>query len=283
VLRLQTKAETTKKNDQYSQPQVPAVSARVSAVPTDSNENHSSSDIDIQRKIEVFTGLLVVVGFLQVGVMVLQWLMYRRQAKIMAHQAHEMTQQRVTMHGQLDEMEAQTTILNDSVAAANKSANAALLNAQALIDSERAWIMVDVETRPPGVTQSTNAQPNQRFTMIDVKVICSNEGNTVAWITEKRSFFGIITNGLPHEFTHLRCTVFQREPEALAPGGTTEINVHSLAAGYRGDGGNLIVFYGFVKYRDIFNQDRETRFGYLVNIDNRLERIPDYPEYDKNI
>jgi hypothetical protein len=63
----------------------------VSAVSEDDQRNETErktheEDLKIQRKIVWFTGLLVFVGFIQVGVMVLQWLMYRRQAGIMADQ-----------------------------------------------------------------------------------------------------------------------------------------------------------------------------------------------------
>ena len=41
----------------------------------------ANQDTEIQRKIKIFTGLLVAVGAVQAIVMVLQWLTYRRQAK----------------------------------------------------------------------------------------------------------------------------------------------------------------------------------------------------------
>jgi|HubBroStandDraft_5_1064220.scaffolds.fasta_scaffold34528_2 hypothetical protein len=64
---------------------------QVSVVADDSQRNEAErraheGDLKIQRKIVWFTGLLVFVGFVQSAVMVLQWLMYRRQARIMTDQ-----------------------------------------------------------------------------------------------------------------------------------------------------------------------------------------------------
>ncbi len=64
---------------------------QVSAASEDSQRNESErkaheEDLRIQRKIVWFTGLLVFVGVIQAAVMILQWLMYRRQAGIMADQ-----------------------------------------------------------------------------------------------------------------------------------------------------------------------------------------------------
>jgi hypothetical protein len=45
--------------------------------------------------------------------------------------------------------------------------------------------------------------------------------------------------------------------------------------------GKMMIIYGAVTYRDIFGEIRETRFGYMVNPSNELERIPSYPGYNK--
>ena len=45
--------------------------------------------------------------------------------------------------------------------------------------------------------------------------------------------------------------------------------------------GKIMIIYGAITYRDIFGEIRETRFGYMVNPSNELERIPSYPSYNK--
>jgi len=225
------------------------------------------------RAYVLLTAALVIVGIFGVRYA-------RRSLRAIESQGMVMEGQLAAMKAQLSQMENAGQQTERLIEQSAKGATAAKESADALINSERAWVMVDVELRDKGVYQSTDNNITRRFTMIDAKVICTNEGKAVAWITQKSSFFGVL-NELPHEFNELRLQSFHREPEPLAPGDVSEFNVHFLTAGYRGDGGSLLVFYGAVKYRDSFKENCETRFGYMVNIDNRLERIPGYPEYNK--
>src|SRR5258708_1655057 len=123
---------------------------------TGSPADQGNNGVAMQRNMEIFTGLLVVVGFLQAGVMVLQWCIYRRQAREMRRQRHEMRRQRHVMYrqwkamcGQLEQMESageQTERLigqsTKSADAAKESADAAKASADTLVWSERAWVQV---------------------------------------------------------------------------------------------------------------------------------------------
>ncbi len=113
-----------------------------------------------------FSGLLVIVGFLQI--LLLCWTL-----KFVRKQTHEMHRQRLVMGSQLSaiqkqvaemvaqrevmagqlgamqkqagEMESQTDILKKSVEAANKSADAAKENIELFINKERARLLIEVE------------------------------------------------------------------------------------------------------------------------------------------
>lgn len=101
--------------------------------------------------IEIFTGLLVIIGFLQTGVMYLTWRVYRRQAEIMEQQRAMMQNQWTTMQGQISQMESsgkqtdelikhaanQVVALTDAAQAAGENAEAARINA---MNSENAAI-----------------------------------------------------------------------------------------------------------------------------------------------
>jgi hypothetical protein len=76
---------------------------------------------------------LVGVGFLTLGLI---WYQAKKTAE-----AAEATQRATEV------IKGQTAILKDSVAAAEKSADAALLNARAVINAERPWIVVSVESQ----------------------------------------------------------------------------------------------------------------------------------------
>jgi len=130
------------------------------APPTADAANRSESsrdeDLRIQRKLAWFTGLLVLVGFLQAGVMTLQWLVYRRQSQIMADQRTEMHSQWQAMQGQLEQMRSsgqqtdrmieqvtkQVSHLETSANAAKDSANAARESVEVFRKKDRARLRV---------------------------------------------------------------------------------------------------------------------------------------------
>jgi len=60
-------------------------------------QQRSDEDRSTQRKLILFTGVLAVVGILQLVVMFLTCLIYKRQAREMRRQRHEMRQQRHVM------------------------------------------------------------------------------------------------------------------------------------------------------------------------------------------
>jgi hypothetical protein len=72
---------------------------------------NTNSDVEIQGKIKTFTGLLVFVGFLQFFALIGQVVIYFRQAKIMARQAHEAKRSRGYMRLQWKAMGIQAGIM----------------------------------------------------------------------------------------------------------------------------------------------------------------------------
>jgi hypothetical protein len=115
-----------------------------------SNGQTGNEDSTTQRKLTWFTGVLAGVGVLQLIVMFLTWLVYRRQAQEMRRQRYEMRGQRhvmyrqwkamghqvETMDRQLAEMGNQTTALRDSVSTALKNTNA-------FINKERSLLFIE--------------------------------------------------------------------------------------------------------------------------------------------
>jgi hypothetical protein len=93
-------------------------------------------NLAIQGKLEWFTGLLALVGFLQVGGMFWQALLLRQTRGDVHAQAD-------WMKTQAGYMERQTKILEDSVAAAQKSADAALAQVEAAKSTQRAQFRIE--------------------------------------------------------------------------------------------------------------------------------------------
>ncbi len=77
--------------------QIPATEPKTKAAKTENDMPQKGADW-----IEIFTGLLVFVGFLQTGVMYLTWRVYRRQAHEMKRQRSYMQLQWQAMRGQLE-------------------------------------------------------------------------------------------------------------------------------------------------------------------------------------
>jgi hypothetical protein len=157
-------------------------------------------------------------------------------------------------------------------------------NAKALINSERAWVMAEIQWNPQrkGIVEGTSITLDKTVdeTTVELCLICKNEGKTPAWIVEKRILFRI-TDSLSStpRFDVQPGDFFDLRPEPLGVGQPSKICTALECADRRGNGKAMIV-YGFVKYRDVFKPERETRFGYRITIQGTLERIAAIGEKD---
>jgi hypothetical protein len=82
--------ENTNSTQKPSQPhpQAPPTSSQPSTHTNQSNGNSEAENVQVQRWIEVFTGVLACVGVLQLVVMFLTWRVYSRQAHLMEGSIH---------------------------------------------------------------------------------------------------------------------------------------------------------------------------------------------------
>jgi hypothetical protein len=171
-----------------------------------------------------------------------------------------------------------------------KAANAANDNARAVINAERAWVTTELtwDHLSPKIAYLRSSEPDKVSESISVNVLltCSNDGKSLAWITEKWAImkaFNIIP--LQPEFTNKE-SLFQRSMQPLVPN-KSESNGHRIWLSVPGTDADrarvTIVIYGYVRYRTIFEREGETRFGYVLTRGDQLERLPaDYPEYNRN-
>ncbi len=210
-------------------------------------------DIEIQRKLVTATIWLVIVGILQA--VILGW-------------------QAISLSRTIKAINTQAGIMERQTKATETAAKAAELNAEALINSERAWVMVDIEN------DHGNGQIKAEILSgLAIVCICRNHGKSTAWVTQKlirmeRSI------AIPEKPQLEDADAFQDEPEPLA-----EIPSrchHVVEPRPVNPSGPTTFIYGVVKYRDIFNRSRETFFGYRHDPTGKLERIAGYPEYNKN-
>jgi len=170
-------------------------------------------------------------------------------------QADSMDTQTGHLASQIAEMQAQTAV-------AKTSAENALLNAKALINSERAWIMIET-IWPHSIDQTVEKQMamGKRFFAI---IEFQNYGNTPAWITQSCAFLKLWNDEMFKNPLDYGNPPPHPNQYPLSPGGT-ERNKLSIRVEWEGGGfgnfaelrkmkeeGSYPILYGFVKYRDPF-------------------------------
>jgi hypothetical protein len=79
-------------------------------------------------------------------------------------------------------------------------------------------------------------------------------------------------------------TIFDRRAEPLAAGEKSKQGKDEYLSvpGYRSLDDWIVLYYGVVRYHDVFGRDRQTTFGYEVTIGDKIERLPGYPKYNEN-
>jgi len=178
---------------------------------------------------------------------------------------------------QAQSLRYQTTHLRNSVAAAQRSADA-------LIASERAWIFVDLERRENGFVMQTDSFTHYT-TKASVTCMCTNHGKTPAWVTEIRAALVRLNSAdsldsLPEEpdLSATEQKVFIPRPVADEP-----ITCKFDVSCNQEMGGRILVLYGLVRYRHMFSdKEVQTTFGYAISPDHRLIRLSGHPKYNEN-
>lgn len=229
---------------------------------------------------------LVLVGALASGAAIRTLKIIRAQTGHIEQQVKEM-QASSKQTDRLIEQAAQQS------SAAKEAATAAFTNAQAVINSERAWVMVQIEWQVPSLkgpmTTTTGFRNGEQVFEAHalIQVRCTNEGKSIAWIDEKRICFQVVEE-LPKQPNFDLLEILDVEPEWLAPKGDGRWLSCTLAAASKDDVQNpvnlsLPIIWGVVKYRDVFGQGQHHAvFGYRITPDRRFERIAGLPDYNKN-
>lgn len=154
--------------------------------------------------------------------------------------------------------------------AAEKSAEAASLNATALINAERAWIIARVDWRDPRTRLIRGDSSGGKVTTgAFVNVLFQNEGRTPAWITEIAIKMQVTNAGPSRQPDMGGAEVLYGPIPLVQDTEEPHIRTFDLIADGWPDTGWTALIYGVVKYRDVLTEDRhlpdrETWFGYWV-------------------
>ena len=174
----------------------------------------------------------------------------------------------------------QTKATQESASAAKDAANAAKANADAVINAERAWVFVEIAPTGGSVTFGENWTMGAYSFGFSVDLVCRNEGKTIAWITEKRIALASVDIP-PKDQQWEGIPIVETAPdERVVPSGDFASTHLVECADTLGE--KTAIIYGLVKYRDIFDQPRYTRFGHRLTKDRRRwVPLTEYPAYHK--
>jgi len=168
---------------------------------------------------------------------------------------------------------------------ATKQSIAAKKSADALINTERAWIMVELEWVPGYLGRALGSRKNgdgeQTFnTSAPIRIKYTNEGKTIAWIDEKLACFQIVKR-LPEEPDLGVLEMLDPEPEWVGIKGGGKLDRSFETDGQEGIDCAMSVIWGVIKYRDAFNTRHETVFGFRIRPDESFVRLVGLTEYNK--
>jgi len=157
------------------------------------------------------------------------------------------------------------------------AASAAADNASAVLNAERAWVMVDVSP-VPGYHIFDAFSNNRTGKAFNGRIVCRNEGKTPAWIEEKRGRF-LFADKLPAipDLTNLEVIHNEREPIGAGKETSVDHPFEAVRGPDRMDEDGFL--YGFIRYTDIFGRSRQTTFGYRLAGDT-FKRLAGYPAYN---
>ena len=265
------------------------------------NEQRSDEDRATQKKLTWFTGVLAAVGVLQLVVMFLTWVVYRRQAHEMRRQRHETRRQRYVMvdqleamgeqlkemqkqagvvdkqagllEGQLKEMQKQAALTEGQLEEMRKAGQVTNKQVQHLINAERAWIQIPEIILSKGLS-AVVPEINQFHIWVHPYII--NNGRTQGKITKIIATTQILDKVegqatprppmLPEnpDYSSMS-TVFKRTVILSPKEGINWINVPISVDDLEPikTRQKFLYLYGQIDYTDISDTERYTRFGQI--------------------
>jgi hypothetical protein len=218
------------------------------------------------------TWALVVVGLGGTIAAVWTLITIRRQTSAIERQVQEMRNTGVQTDRLIEE--------------ATKQSIAAKKSADALINTERAWIMVELEWVPGNAGRmrgsSYRLRGSQQVFNISaaIRFIYTNEGNTIGWIDEKLACFELAKD-LAKQPDFQRLRMLDNEPEWVGAKGKGQLDEILVAEGQE-QLDDYSYIWGVIRYRDALDNKHETVFGFRIRPDDRFERIAGLSEYNKS-
>jgi hypothetical protein len=173
--------------------------------------------------------------------------------------------------------------LKEQTSATKTAADAAKKSADTLINSERSWVMVEIEwIRSSGrILHVSSGSGMDGQTEVFVNLVCVNRGKSPAWIVDRVIKTEISGGFYGPNLSTVNDAEIDHQLVSLGIAGTPEARVDLPRKVYApGSPGNkYVLIYGVVRYRDAFTPKgelRETWFGYYTlenSVKDPLARI----------
>jgi hypothetical protein len=242
-------------------------SAGAAAPPGGLRTNLTDSDLVI--RLTRFTEALALVAALQLLTLIWQGFALRKILRGNASHAHEMEHQSSVMDEQLKIMAAQLSALKDTASAASASATAARENVDLIVKKERARLRI--ELAPFYLNFGAPSPANyavQHEGSTDAFVLSSH---AAVYVSDSREPDPSLGTGkpmpIPSAITAQNPVVTAQD--VLHPFTEEEIDsIRQLKS--------FVHFTGFVRYKDVFDAEHETRFNRVWSIAqmNNLGQAP---------
>ena len=253
------KADPSSAGSSTSGAAAPGNSDAASSIGAVSDIRNSHDDSGLEVKLTWFTQALAVVAALQFIALLWQGYAIRKMLGGITNQAYEMEHQSTVMDEQLKIMAAQLTALKDTASAASASATAASESVGLIVQKERARLRI--ELAPFYLNFGAPSPANyavQHQGSTDAFVLNSH---AAIYVSDSREPDPSLGNGKPMP---LPSAITPHSPVVLAqdvlhPCTEEEIDsVRQLKS--------FVHFTGFVRYKDVFDGEHETRFNRVWSI-----------------
>jgi hypothetical protein len=223
-----------------------------------SNTNRPDS-APLENKLTWFAGILSAVALLQFITLIWQAVALRRMFSSTSTHAHEMEYQSRVLDQQLKVLGEQLTALKDTAAGASSTAAAAKATAELLVSKERARLRVELQPFYLNFDAPSPARFEiQHLGSTDAFVLDSRAS---VYVSDSRNPDRTFQNGKP---IPLPSVIGAQNPvvvaeDVLHPFSEAEIeNIRELKS--------FVHFTGFVRYKDVFDGEHETRFNRVWSI-----------------
>jgi hypothetical protein len=143
-------------------------------------------------------------------------------------------------------------------------------------NSERAWLMVDLEWVPGfSSPQNTTNDSLEPFTSVPFRLRCSNDGGTPCWIVEKMGCARIV-DSVPAEPDLTQMGRMQFSPEPVKVGKEAAPTEWAMGCPGHLNSEKTLIIYEVVRYSDRVRRRSGNLLGLLLEARQRAEFAPNH-------